>query len=548
MPTNKKTPTPPTTPAHAFDHKKVRLETLAAATLALADQGVEDELIIDNFAGGGGASLGIELAVGRSPDYAINHDVEAVALHQANHPDTVHFKTDVWEIDPTVLCAGRPVGLAWFSPNCQHFSKAKGGKPLNKRIRGLAWVVTRWARAVKPRVIILENVEEFQTWGPLGKDGRPCKARKGFTFRRWWRQLEGCGYRVESRELKACDYGVPTSRKRLFIIARSDGKPIVWPEPTHGPGRLPYRTAAECIDWSLECPSVFGRKRPLAEKTLRRIARGIERYVLDAKQPFLIPTTHAGDVRVHAVSEPVRTITGAHRGEHALVAAALAKYYGTGVGQALESPLGTVTTKDRFALLAPTMVRTDMHLSNATCAFDAREPINTITTAGGFALAAATLIQTGYGERPGQEPRVPGLDKPLGTVVACGQKHAVVAASLSKLYGTSTGQEATAPLATITAGGLHHGVTAAFLAKHYGGHEASRRGRTTPGRAGAGWPSTWPSTSRRSASGSARARPSPRPIRRRATASTAGGTTATGWASGACSSCSTSWACRPRPR
>jgi DNA (cytosine-5)-methyltransferase 1 len=363
-----------------------------------------EERVVDNFAGGGGASTGIEAALERPVDIAINHDPEAIAMHRANHPRTRHYVDSVWAVDPIAVTEGRPVALAWFSPDCTFHSKARGAKPFRdrnaaKRRRGLAWVVIRWARAVKPRVICLENVEEFQDWGPLLDDGRPCPLRRGFTFRRWVAQLRNCGYEVEMRELRACDYGAPTTRKRLFIVARSDGRPIVWPDPTHGPGRLAYRTAAECIDWSLPCPSIFERKRPLAENTLRRIARGLRRYVIEAGEPFIIPVTHAGDARVHSIHEPMPTITSAHRGEKALV--------------------------------------------------------------------APTLIQTGYGERPGQAPRALDLHRPLGTIVAGGAKHALVAAFLAKHYGGKEGRNAVGmgePLATVTTVD-HHAIVAAHLTK-----------------------------------------------------------------------------------
>jgi DNA (cytosine-5)-methyltransferase 1 len=348
---------------------------------------LQRELIVDNFAGGGGASTGIELALGRHVDIAINHDPEAVAMHTLNHPQTAHHCESVWDIDPLAVTQGRPVGLAWFSPDCKHFSKAKGGKPRDKRIRGLAWVTVRWAALVRPRVIVLENVEEFQTWGPLRDDGTPCPIRRGHTFRDFVHQLQERGYAVEWRELSACDYGAPTTRKRLFLIARCDGVPIVWPAPTHGaPGSpgvkshalKPWRTAAECIDWSLACPSIFDRARPLAEATMRRIARGVQRYVIEAKRPFVV-----------------------------------------------ETPVGTVVP---------------------------------------------TLVQTGYGERDGQAPRAPGLDKPLGTVVAGGAKHALVTAFLAKHFGgnyTGPGAPMTDPMHTVTTQD-HHALVCAFLTKYYG--------------------------------------------------------------------------------
>lgn len=359
-----------------------------------------EELIVDNFAGGGGASHGIELATGRSPDIAINHNAEALAMHAANHPATRHYCESVWHVNPVEACAGRSVGLAWFSPDCKHFSRAKGGKPVEQKVRGLAWVAIRWARTVKPRVIFLENVEEFKTWGPLLADGTPCPARRGQTFERWLTALRNCGYVVDVRTLRACDYGAPTSRKRLFVIARNDGQPIVWPTPSHGPARAQgFRTAAECIDWTLPAPSIFGRRKPLADATLRRIARGIERYVLAAAQPFIVPVTHAGADRVHALGEPLRTVTGAHRGE--------------------------------------------------------------------FALVVPTLVQTGYGERVGQVPRVLALEKPLGTVVSGGTKHALAVAFLVKHYGggyTGAGLAATSPLGTITTVD-HHALVASTLIK-----------------------------------------------------------------------------------
>lgn len=254
------------------------------------------EIIVDNFAGGGGASTGIELAAGRPVDIAINHDPDAIAMHKTNHPYTEHFQASVWDIDPREVCRGRRVGLAWFSPDCKHFSRAKGGKPVDKNIRGLAWITLRWAGTVRPRVIILENVVEFQTWGPIRR-GRPIKSRQGETFQKFVGQLRALGYDVDFRELRACDYGAPTIRKRFFMVARCDGQPVIWPEPTHGKpgsagvraGRLqPWRTAAEIIDWSLPCPSIFDRVRPLRENTLRRIARGIKKFVIENPEPFIV--------------------------------------------------------------------------------------------------------------------------------------------------------------------------------------------------------------------------------------------------------------------
>jgi DNA (cytosine-5)-methyltransferase 1 len=408
-------------------------------------------LIVDNFAGGGGASTGLSWALGRSPDLAINHDPQALAMHRANHPDTKHLCNDVFDVDPVAACGGRPVELAWFSPDCTFFSKSRGGKPFRerhkaRRRRGLAWVVVKWAKAVQPRVIILENVEEFADWGPLGPDNRPDPRKKGFTFRRWWAAMENAGYRGDMKELRGCDFGAPTIRKRLFIQFRRDGRPITWPRPTHGPGRAkPYRTAAECIDFSLPCPSIFERKRPLADATLRRIARGIMRYVVNDPKPFIVPLTHAGDSRVHPITEPFRTVTGAHRGEHALITPFIAR-----------TAHGDVDSRGKRR------GRGEHSLG---------EPLPTVLSSNDYALVAPTLIQTGRGERPGQAPRVPGLHKPLGTVQAEGVKHAYVAAFLAKHYGghETDGQQLALPLSTVTARDHHALVTASgFLLKEYG--------------------------------------------------------------------------------
>jgi DNA (cytosine-5)-methyltransferase 1 len=359
-------------------------------------------LVVDNFAGGGGASTGIEAALGRPVDIAINHSPEAIAMHAANHPHTRHFCENILEVDPREACGGRPVDVAWFSPDCKHFSRAKGATPRDSGVRGLAWVVIRWAKTVRPAVIILENVKEFETWGPLRDDGRPDAGRVGETFREWLGQLTAEGYSVEFTTLTAADYGAPTTRERLFLVARRDGSRIAWPEASHGRGRVkPWRTAAEIVDWSLPCQSIFARGRPLAEATLRRIAAGVRRYVVEAARPFIVPVTHTRDgARVHSIDAPLRTITTAKGGE--------------------------------------------------------------------FALVAPTLIQTGYGEREGQAPRVPGLHKPLGTVVAGGQKHALVSAFLTKFYGTAIGASVEAPLPTVTANGQHLAEVRAFLVKYYG--------------------------------------------------------------------------------
>ena len=406
----------------------------------------EDEIIVDSFAGGGGASLGIEMALGRSPDIAINHDAEAIAMHAINHPRTTHYCESVWKVDPKKAVAGRRVGLAWFSPDCKHFSKAKGGKPVEKKIRGLAWVVIRWAQAVRPRVICLENVEEFRTWGPLLADGRPDRAKTGRTFKAWCAKLRKLGYVVDWRELRASDYGAPTSRKRLFMIARCDGQPIVWPAPTHGKHLLPFRTAAECITWELPCPSIFERERPLAEATLRRIARGVKRYVIDAAQPFIVPLTHHGERRGHSVSDPFPTVTGAHRGE--------------------------------LALVAPTMVQTSWgeREGQAPRCLDIEKPLGTVV-GGGIkqALVAAFLAKHNDGhEATGQQ-----FTLPMATTTAKDTK-AVVASHLMKLNQNSIGQDHREPFDTVMAGATRFAEVRAFLTAYYGTEQDAQLRLPTP--------------------------------------------------------------------
>ncbi|EPL3249020.1 DNA cytosine methyltransferase [Enterobacter hormaechei] len=549
------------------------------------------EIIVDNFAGGGGASTGIEMAIGRSVDIAINHDPNAVAMHTTNHPDTLHYCESVYEVRPKIATAGRPVALAWFSPDCRHFSKAKGAKPVEKAIRGLAWVVLRWGLDVKPRVMKLENVEEFKTWGPLlAGEMRPDPTRAGETFEAFIgmlttgisedhpalaecceflnisldseeaaRLVKGLGYAVEYRELRACDYGAPTIRKRFFMVMRCDGKPIVWPEPTHGDpkspavqaGKLaPWRTAAECIDWSIAAPSIFGRKKPLADNTLKRIARGIQRFVLDNPTPFIVKCNHTSTrsgydcFRGQSLNEPLQTITKKHgyaiavphltkfrtgaTGQevtepvptitagtskrpggngHALgmVEAALTPFLAGNGGseyqakpRPLEKPAHTILKQSQACVVAPVIVRQ----FGASTGHRADEPSATITAGGGgkSQLVMPTLIQMGYGERPGQEPRVLQLDNPLGTVTAGGNKFATVSAFLAKHYGGNyqgagvgmdepmhsvttvdhhaavtshlvklrgtcrDGQRTDQPMPTITAGGTHVGEVKTMLA------------------------------------------------------------------------------------
>ena len=433
-------------------------------------------LVIDNFAGGGGASTGIEMAIGRPVDIAINHDPEAIAMHEINHPHTKHYCESVWEIDPRTITGGRAVDLCWFSPDCKHFSKAKGGKPVKKEIRGLAWVAIRYAATVRPRVIMLENVEEFVTWGPITAEGRPCPKNKGRTFNSFVNALRRHGYQVEWKELRANQYGAATIRKRLFLVARCDGQPIVWPLPTHAPFKSPQvtskqakpqRLAADIIDWSLPCPSIFTRKKPLAEATLRRIARGIQRYVTDAAAPFIVGVGgRAGQSRPRSAGEPLATITA--KADAAIVVPTLVQLgYGERQGQAprvpgLNKPLGTVVAGGvKHGLVAAFLAK--HYGGNETPGWPLDKPISTLTTVDHHALVMAH-IQRDFGGSIGH-----AADEPLATITAGGGgKSALVASSLIKLRGTCRdGQPVTEPTATISAQGNHLGEVRAFLMKYY---------------------------------------------------------------------------------
>ncbi|HDL6927331.1 TPA: DNA cytosine methyltransferase [Yersinia enterocolitica] len=472
------------------------------------------EIIVDNFAGGGGASTGIELATGRSVDIAINHDPNAIAMHTTNHPDTLHYCESVFDIDPIAATAGRPVGLAWFSPDCRHFSKAKGSKPVKKEIRGLAWVVVRWALAKKPRVVMLENVEEFKTWGPLitAEDGteHPDPARAGETFAAFVAMLttgidaehpalqeccevlgidinsidanrlqSGLGYIVDHKELRASDYGAPTIRKRFFMVMRCDGLPVTWPEPTHGDPksldvqsghRKPWRTAAECIDWSIPCPSIFERKKPLAENTLKRIARGIQRFVIDNPTPFIVKCNHTSTktsydcFRGQALDQPLQTITKTHG--YAVATPIIARIGQTGFGgdrMAYEAakPLTTITSKAEHLLVAPIIAR---QFGNSVD-HSIEEPNGTVTAVGKSQLVSAFLAKHFGGNYTGSGA---DLNQPAHTVTTV-DHHALVTSNLIKLRGTcKDGQQVTQPMPTITAGGLHIGEVRAFLLKYYG--------------------------------------------------------------------------------
>jgi len=440
-----------------------QMNTAAPETLA-PDALRPDEKIVDLFAGGGGASTAILMATGRHPDLAVNHDPEAVALHTVNHPTTKHYCCDVFEVDPVEACSDAHgnlmnVGLLWASPDCTHHSKARGGKPADKNIRALAWVVVKWASKVKPRCIFLENVEEFQDWGPLGEDNRPIKERRGEIFRTWVGQLEALGYRVEWRELVAADFGAPTTRKRLFLVARRDGRPIVWPQQTHArrdrikaptlfdPPMKPWRAAAEIIDWNLPCPSIFDRKKPLAPKTQKRIAKGIKKFVIDAKTPFIVPVINGtwNPERSWPSTEPLRTVTASNGGDYAFV-------------------------EPSYEAMGGAVVGTDNTSTRASRAFDPQDPLRTVTSMGGFGVAAAHITKF-RADSTGAD-----AEEPLPTVTAnsfvkrpgCGVPLAPVVAHVTKFSENSTGTDPSDPLHTAMAGAPRHGLVTAHLGRQFG--------------------------------------------------------------------------------
>lgn len=496
------------------------------------------ELFVDNFAGGGGASTGIEMAIGRSVDIAINHDPDAIAMHKANHPKTKHYCEDVWQVDPLEACQGNPVALAWFSPDCKHFSRAKGGKPVDKNIRGLAWVAIKWGYYVAPRCMMLENVPEIQTWGPLGADSRPIKERAGETFQGFILALTsgipsdhpafkemckalkistrsnmaktltgGLGYTVEYKTLKSCDYGAPTSRTRFYLIARKDGAGIVWPEATHAPKnseavlagkKQPYHTAAECIDWTLPAQSIFERSKPLAENTLRRIAKGIQKFVIDNPEPFIVTVNHGGEgFRGQGIDEPLQTVTAKHG--YGVVTPTIMCNNANNVGASVEAPLPTVTTGNRNFLVAPTLTAIGQ-TGTPDRSRRADEPLSTICSKAEHLLIAPTLIQyhseQADAEVRGQEVNEPlmtqdasnryalscahimknyaggyqgpgsSAEDPLGTVTAK-DHNAVVTAHVMKMKGKNIGHPMDQPLQTITASGLHFAEVQAFLIKYF---------------------------------------------------------------------------------
>ena len=489
---------------------------------------INGELVVDNFAGGGGASTGIELATGYSVDIAINHDPEAIKMHKVNHPNTKHYCENVWEVDPVKACKGHPVGLAWFSPDCKHFSKAKGGKPVEKNIRGLAWVVLKWAALVRPRVIMLENVEEFQTWGPcipirdkdtgrvivsmVGRHDRekneprtrvadpgevvpvdrqifqPDPKRSGQTYKKWRKQLEALGYEIDTKELVAADYGAPTMRKRFFMIARCDGKPIVWPEPTHGPadseevkaGLLkPYVGAYTQLDFSLPCPSIFDtaeeikRKygiravRPLAQKTMDRIARGLKKFVLDNPEPFIIQCNHGGERRQNDIKEPLPTITGKHG--YGIVEPKIVPYMGTNTtnhpGGNCKNPIHTITTGNQQCLISPTLIQYHSETSKDEVRGQSIEdPIMTVVGSNRYGLVTSFLHKYYDGGYTGAGDTV---ENPLPTVTSW-DHNSLCAVNLIQMNNHCDGRDVKEPIPTITAGDGHFGEVRAFLIKYYG--------------------------------------------------------------------------------
>lgn len=451
---------------------------------------INGELVVDNFAGGGGASTGIEIATGVSVDIAINHDPEAIKMHKANHPSTRHYCESVWDVNPIEVCKGHPVGLAWFSPDCKHFSKAKGGKPKDKNIRGLAWVALRWAGLVRPRVIMLENVEEFKTWGPLNRKHRTIKKKQGQTFNQFVKQLRELGYEVEFKELIAADYGAPTMRKRFFMIARCDGQPIVWPEPTHAPadseavkaGLLqPYVGAYTQIDFSLPCPSIFDTAeeikekygiravRPLAPKTMERIARGLKKFVLDNAEPFIVQVNHSGAKSDYCrnMNEPLSTVTSKH-------GFGIVEPYMVQIGQTgftvdrskdVREPLTTIVSKNEHCLISPTLIQYHSETSDKVVRGQTiEEPIMTVDSSNRYGLVTS-FIQKYYGGN--YKGNGSDVTEPLHTITTL-ERNAMCAVNLIQMNNHCDGRDITKPIPTITAGDGHFGEVRAFLIKYYG--------------------------------------------------------------------------------
>lgn len=461
-----------------------------------AQETFDGEIIVDNFAGGGGASTGIEIATGMAVAIAINHDPAAILMHKTNHPYTEHLQASVWDVDPKTVCRGRPVGLAWFSPDCKHFSKAKGAALVDRKIRGLAWITLRWAAEVRPRVIILENVEEFQTWGPVRK-GKPVKKLAGTTFRKFIRQLEELGYTVEYRELIAADYGAPTSRKRFYMIARCDGKPIVWPKPTHsktGADGLPrWRSAAEIIDWSLPCPSVFATKaeimdryglkavRPLAKNTMRRVIRGVDKFTIRSGKPFVVPTGYGerkGQApRVHDIDAPVPTVVGTGKENlcKPLLAPVTVTNTSNSVGGTVGAPVHTVTTAGNQMLVTPSLVSIGQ-TGGGDRIRDLREPVPTTVSKQEACLVSPSLIQ--YHTEQTESVRASGLGTPINTVDAS-NRYGLTCANLVEYYTGGRPLDVQDPMHTVTSHD-REAVVAAHIAKYYGGVVGEKVGEPLP--------------------------------------------------------------------
>ena len=446
-----------------------------------------DEIIVDNFAGGGGASTGIELAAGMPVAIAIDHDPDAILLHKTNHPYTEHLQASVWDVDPVSVCRGRPVGLAWFSPDCKHFSKAKGAALVDRNIRGLAWIVLRWAAKVRPRVIMLENVEEFQSWGPVRK-GKPVKSKAGQTFRQWKQQLSDLGYVIDHRELVAADYGAPTTRKRFVLVARCDGKPIVWPERTHAPrdseefksGKcLPWRSAAEIIDWSIPGYSIFDSKqeimdrygvkvvRPLAENTMRRVIRGVDKFTIRSGKPFIVPTGYGerkGQApRVHDIDNPVSTVVSTVKQNlcQPVIAPFIAQQKFHNAAQDICNPLSTVTAVWAHEAVAANLIQYHTEKTENVRAYGLNEPINTVDASNRYGMTCANLVEY-YGNG---NPL--SLSGPMHTATSH-DRETLTAAHIVEFKGHDIVQPVSAPLRTITASAGEFAECRVVLVKYIG--------------------------------------------------------------------------------
>ena len=489
----------------------------AKTTPQIGQTSLFQKIAVDNFAGGGGASIGIELALGQPVAVAINHDPAAILMHRTNHPHTEHLQASVWDVDPVEVCKGRPVGLAWFSPDCKHFSKAKGASLVDKKIRGLAWITLRWAAKVRPDVIMLENVEEFQTWGPVRK-GKPIKKKAGQTFRKFIQQLEDLGYVVEYRELIAADYGAPTTRKRFVLVARCDGKPIRWPEPTHAhrdseavkSGKLlPWRSAAEIIDWTIPSYSIFASKaeikekygvkvvRPLANNTMRRVIRGVDKFTIKSGNPFIVECNHSGDSHTRAIDEPVNTVTRKYTGgvcgpvlapltipntcnsvgspasepvytvtsagNQLFVAANLMSIGQTGGGDRIrdmQEPAPTTVSKQEACMVAANLIQYHTEQSEKVRGQSMNDAIMTVDSSNRYGLACANLVEY-YGNGNPLD-----VSQPMHTVTAH-DREAVVSAHIQKYFGGVVGVEASGPLPTVTTAD-HNALCSAHVVKFKG--------------------------------------------------------------------------------